>query len=286
MGIQVTTDQKSLYPDLVFNYQEAVPDALIANPLIATISGTIEGDKPYVRVPYIRTDPNAGYVKEGAEIPDGGGQLDEVLIATGKIATIVKQSNESAKFSTASQLIAAGVSRAIATNANSAFLNNPKATTGTEQNGPVGLLNTDGMNQITVTDPTTLVDEIANAKATIGTNGGNPTSIMVNYATESILRKLKDSEGHNLLIDPTKADALTIHGLPVIVDKAMPDNKLFVVAANEIVAAAGSVALSVSQDALFTADSLIRRATWRIGAKAIHPERLAVITLGTTASDK
>lgn len=278
MATQVTNNLKSLYPDQVFLYTEAVPDALIANPLVATVAGEIEGDAPRVRVPYIKTDPTAGFVKEGADITDGGGELDEVLISTGKIATVVKQSNESASFETASQLIAAGVSRSIVTSADNAFLNNAKSSDIETQDGPVGILNTDGI-PVTQTTGEGVVDAVADAKAAIGGNGGIPTAVVCNYATEAILRKLKTTEGKGLLIDPVEAGELSIHGLPVIVNRAMPDKTLLVVSAGEIVAAVGTVNLAVSTDALFTSDSLIRRATWRIGAKVIHANRLAKLTV-------
>lgn len=278
MATQVTNSLKSLYPDQVFVYNEAVPDALIANPLVATVAGEIEGDAPRVRVPYIKTDPTSGFVKEGADITDGGGELDEVLISTGKIATVVKQSNESASFETASQLIAAGVSRSIITSADNAFLNNAKNEDTDAQNGPVGILNTEGI-PATQTTGEGIVDAVADAKAAIGGFGGIPTAIVANYAVEAILRKLKTTDGRGLLIDPVEAGELSIHGLPVIVNRAMPDNTLLVVSAGEIVAAVGTVNLAVSTDALFTSDSLIRRATWRIGAKVIHPNRLAKLTI-------
>lgn len=278
MATQLTNNLKSLYSDQVFAYTEAVPNALIANPLVATVAGEIEGDAPRVRVPYIKTDPTAGFVKEGADITDGGGELDEVLISTGKIATVVKQSNESASFETASQLIAAGVSRSIVTSADNAFLNNAKSDDTDAQNGPVGILNTEGI-PATQTTGEGIVDAVADAKAAIGGNGGIPTAIVANYAVEATLRKLKTTDGKGLLIDPVEAGELSIHGLPVIVNRAMPDNTLLVVSAGEIVAAVGTVNLAVSNDALFTSDSLIRRATWRIGAKVIHPKRLAKLTI-------
>ena len=275
-----TTEEKlkGLYPDQSFPYKEAVPSALILDPRVSTIAGAIEGDAPVIRVPYVKSDPEAGFVKEGAEIQESDGQLDEVLVRTGKIATIIRQSNESASFSTATELIAAGVSRSIVTKADSAFLTNAKAGSEDEQNGPVGLLNVDGLNVIEATE-STLVDSVADAKATIGTNNGTPTAIIVNFKTEATLRKLKDNTKKALLIDPTKADALMLHGLPVIINKAMPDNTMFVVSAAEIIAAVGNVKLAASGDALFSYDSIQRRATWRIGYKPVHADRLAKITI-------
>ena len=91
MTTMTTTDQKSLYPDQVFTYTEVVPEALLLNPAVATMAGEIEGDKPMVRVPYIKTDPVATFVAEGAEIPDGVGMLDEVTLTTGKLALLIQR---------------------------------------------------------------------------------------------------------------------------------------------------------------------------------------------------
>ena len=282
MTTMTTTDQKSLYPDQVFTYTEVVPEALLLNPAVATMAGAIEGDKPMVRVPYIKTDPVATFVAEGAEIPDGGGMLDEVTLTTGKLALLIQRSNESASFNMPSQLIAAGVSRAIVNQADAALLTNAKATGSDEQNGPVGLLNIDGVTTAT-SAPNDIVDAVADAKATIGAKGATPTAVIVGYEMEAALRKLKDTTRKALLIDPTRSDALTLHGLPVIVNKAMPDKTLFVVAAAEIVAAAGPVKLNASDAAVFNRDSVQQRATWRIGYKPIHADRLVKITV-TAAS--
>lgn len=278
MTTMITSDQKSLYPDQVFTYTEVVPEALLLNPAVATIAGEIEGDKPMVRVPYIKTDPVATFVAEGAEIPDGGGMLDEVTLTTGKLALLIQRSNESTTFNMPSQLIAAGVSRAIVNQADAALLTNAKASDSEQQNGPVGLLNIDGLTALTRA-ATDIVDAVADAKATIGAKGATPTAVIVGYGMEAALRKLKDTTGKALLIDPTRADALTLHGLPVIVNKAMPDKTLFVVAAAEIVAAAGPVKLNASDAAVFNRDSVQQRATWRIGYKPIHADRLVKITV-------
>lgn len=281
MTTMKTTDQKSLYPDQVFTYTEVVPEALLLNPAVATMAGAIEGDKPMVRVPYIKTDPVATFVAEGAEIPDGGGMLDEVTLTTGKLALLIQRSNESASFNMPSQLIAAGVSRAIVNQADAALLTNAKATGSDEQNGPVGLLNIDGVTTAT-SAPNDIVDAVADAKATIGAKGATPTAVIVGYEMEAALRKLKDTTRKALLIDPTRADALTLHGLPVIVNKAMPDKTLLVVAAAEIVAAAGPVKLNASDAAVFNRDSMQQRATWRIGYKPIHADRLVKITVSAS----
>lgn len=278
MTTMTTSDQKSLYPDQVFTYTEVVPEALLLNPAVATIAGEIEGDKPMVRVPYIKTDPVATFVAEGAEIPDGGGMLDEVTLTTGKLALLIQRSNESTTFNMPSQLIAAGVSRAIVNQADAALLTNAKASNSEQQNGPVGLLNIDGLTALT-SAATDIVDAVADAKATIGAKGATPTAVIVGYGMEAALRKLKDTTGKALLIDPTRSDALTLHGLPVIVNKAMPDKTLFVVAAAEIVAAAGPVKLNASDAAVFNRDSMQQRATWRIGYKPIHADRLVKITV-------
>ncbi|MFT8652342.1 MAG: phage major capsid protein [Bifidobacterium aquikefiri] len=271
-----TTEQKGLYPDLTFPYTDAVPDALIVNPAIATVAGIIEGDKPQIRVPYVKTDPTSGFTAEGSEIADGGGVLDEVLVTTGKIATIVTQSNESATFSTASQLIASGVSRSITTSANGAFLTNPAAST----LGSTGLLNTTGMLTPDAAALADIIDLIADTRAQIETNGGTPTAILVSPLVEAALRKLKDATGGTYILgNPSQNNALSIFALPVIANKSITANTLLIDSAAEVVAAVGNINVASSTDAAFTSDSIVRRATWRIGHNVIHPDRLAKLTI-------
>jgi HK97 family phage major capsid protein len=275
-----TTNQKGIYSDLVFPYVEAVPDALIVNPAIATVAGIIEGDKPQIRVPYVKTDPSSGFTAEGSEITDGGGVLDEVLVTTGKIATIVTQSNESATFSTASQLIASGVSRSIATSANGAFLTNPIATGSNPQLGSIGLLNTTGMLTPDAVALAGIIDLIADTRAQIETNGGTPTAILVSPLVEAALRKLKDTTGGTYILgNPSQNNALSIFALPVIANKSITANTLLIDSAAEVVAAVGNIHVASSTDAAFTSDSIVRRATWRIGHNVIHPDRLAKLTI-------
>lgn len=271
----LTTDQKGIYPDQTFNYYEAVPEALIVNPLITTVAGVIEGDRPLIRVPYVKTDPTSGFVAEGAEIPDGGGVLDEVLVSSGKIALLLQQSNESRSFQSAEELISAGVSRSIMNRADALLLgNNP---TGDDMT-PKGLLHVDGITEVT-TPEAGIVDAVADAKATIGANGGDPTAIVVGYQMDATLRKLKDTTGKGLLIDPTHGGDLTLHGLPVIVNQGMENDSILIVSAKEVVAAVGRITLTDSDSAVFNRDSVQRRATWRIGWKPVHANRLAKISV-------
>lgn len=274
----MTTEEqlKGLYPDAVFPYQEAAPMALLSDPRVASFAAIIEGDAPRLRVPFVKTPPTAGFVREGMEIPDGGGWLDEISINTGKLALIVCRSNESTKFNTATQLVSSGISTAMSEQADWALLNNPKAADPDEQNGSIGLLLTEGMVTVTAGNENDIVAAVADAKAQVGTNGGIPTAILCNYNTEADLRKLWAASGY-VLADATRADAISIHGVPVIVNKAMPDNKLFMVSAHEIPFASTGVQMATSSEANFLKDGTVYRATWRFGAKIVHPNRCAII---------
>lgn len=280
MATQITTPQKGLYPDSVFNYAEAVPGSLVLNPAVATVAGQVAGDEPQLRVPYIKTEFVAGFTPEGEEISDGGGELDEVLVNTAKVATIVTQSNESATFQTASQLIAAGVSRSLVTKADSAFLLNAKAEEGQPQLGSVGLLNLDGLTSIEDVAFANLVDEIAQSKATVEALGGTPTAILTSPALSARLRTLKSTDGGTYVLgSPTESGQLSIFSLPVVVSRFVPDDTLVIVSASELVAAVGDVKLAVSTDAKFTSDSIVRRATWRIGFNLVHADRIVKLVV-------
>lgn len=68
-----TTDTAAAWSPDVYSYAPAdvVPQALILN--TSTVSGTIEGDEPSLRVAYVADSESADYVAEGAVIPDQEG---------------------------------------------------------------------------------------------------------------------------------------------------------------------------------------------------------------------
>lgn len=75
------------------------------------------------------------------------------------------------------------------------------------------------------------------------------------------------------------AAARTLYSLPVYVSPAMAAGSAFIVSKSDLIAAVGTIGLTTSAEAAFTADSLVHRITWRIGWNAVHPNRFAKIAI-------
>src|SRR5690625_2043273 len=120
-------------PDLVsFPPADTVGDAVVLQ--ASTLVGSIEGDEPSVRCPFVSDDGSPGFVDEGAQIGDAEQAFSETVITTGKLATVGKYSFETLAQQNAAQLITQSLNRSIVTAADEAFLGN--------SSDPLGLLNT------------------------------------------------------------------------------------------------------------------------------------------------
>ncbi|WP_456789765.1 phage major capsid protein [Cellulomonas sp. P5_C5] len=262
---------KGLYPDRTFLARDVVPDALIY--LVATIAGSIEGDEPAVRVPYVAEDPTVGFVPEGAEITVDDPTLDEIEVRTGKLAVITRMSNEAATYGDANQLIANSLSRAVTVKGDTAFLSNPAVP------GPPGLLNVPG-----IADGGTLgadLDAVLDAITAVEVNGGTVTNIVTDPASWGVIGSIKAQTGSAvpLLGAPAEQTERRLYGVPVVVSAQMPPGNLLVVDRSQVIAAVGPVKLATSPDVYFTSDSLARRVTWRIGWGVVRPDRLAKVSV-------
>lgn len=270
---------KGLYPDQTFIAQEVVPEALIYE--ITTVVGSIEGDEPAIRVPYVKEDPHVGFVLEGDPIYAENPQLDEVVIRTGKLATIVRQTNESASYTDANTLNAASMARSITVSGNNALLSSTPSSQVTTE--PVGLMLTEGL-----ADAPTLgdnLDAIGDAITAVEVAGGTATHIVVSPAAWGHIRSLKSGTGSNLPLIGAPADQTErrMFGLPVIVSHQMPTaagaENVLIVDKSNILSAVGAIKLATSSEYYFGSDSLARRATWRIGWQVLDPKRLARVAI-------
>lgn len=262
---------KGLYPDQTFQAADVVPDALIYT--ITTVAGNIEGDEPAIRVPYVKTDPTVGFVPEGDPINETAPELDELVIRTGKLAVLTRQTNESATYPDAAALNASSMARALTIKGNTALLGNPAADA-----QPTGLLNIPG-----ITDAGTLgtnLDSIGEAITSVEVAGGNATHVLVDPQTFGAIRAMKSGDGSNmpLLGAAGEQTGRTIYGVPVIVSPQMPAGTILVIDRANIISAAGPIKLATSDAVYFDRDSLARRATWRIGWDVLDPARIAKIS--------
>ena len=277
MAIQTTpSSPKAWAPDqTAFVPADVVPDALILN--TATVVGSIEGDEPAIRVPFVADDGVVGFVAEGAEIPDANQEFDEVVVLTGKVAALGKYSYETLAQPEAAKMVVDSLSRSVVTKANAAYLGNLEAGP-----GPTGLLNTPGIIDFETPIGDDL-DQLVDAVSFIELDGGTATHVIANPTVWATLSKLKRATDSNesLVGAGTVAATRALLGLPVLVTPAMPADSLLVVDRSAVIGAQSPVRLARSDDAYFSSDSIGVRVTWRLGWSVMHPTRVAKLT--TTA---
>lgn len=269
-------DQPSTYsPD------DAIPNALILS--TSTVSGRIEGDQPVIKVPYV-DDGAAAFVPEGTEIPESDPGLDEVDVATGKIAQLVRLSREQYLQDRTSGLIMSSVQRAVTNAADAAYLTQAVPASG-QITPPAGLLNISGVT--TQPDAVTAdLDPLIDLVATLEEKGATPTHIVTSPTTWASLRKLKTASASNesLLGAGTEDAQRLLLDLPVLTSRFVPAGTGLVIDSTAVVSAVGQVVVTQSDQVYFTSDSIGVRCTFRFGQNVVRPERLGVFTVTDAAA--
>ncbi|WP_137875247.1 phage major capsid protein [Rhodococcus sp. Q] len=247
---------------------DVVPDALILQ--TSTLVGSIEGDAPAVRVPFVVDDGTAGFTAEGDPIADAAQAFSQTVIMTDKVAALGKYTYEALQQPEAARLIVDSLSRSVVKKANAAYLGNAS--------NPAGLLNTAG-----ITDGGAVggnLDTLVDAVAGIEAEGGTASHIIAAPDAWAALQKLKTATGsaQNLLGAGTAAGERSILGVPVLVTPAMPDAGLLVIDNRSVLSAQSQIRLARSEDAFFANDVIAVRVTWRLGWAVMHPTRVAKLT--------
>lgn len=264
-------------PDVTtFHAEDVVPDALIN--LCSTVSGTVEGDAPSVRVAYV-DDDDAAFIAEAAEIPESEPALSEVLVFTGKVSQLIRLSREQFNQDGTADQLSKSVGRALVKKADQAFLSQA-APVGPAVSPAAGLLNVAGIENggVVAGDLDILVDLIATLQA----NGGTPTHIVLDPLGWAELRKFKtDATASNVsLLGAGTTDAVPmLLSLPVIVNAQAPALTGAVIDKAAVVSAVGPVSVAVSEHQYFSSDSVALRATWRIGQNIVRPDRVGKFTI-------
>lgn len=285
MAITTPTSATAWRPDVIAAWQFGVmiPDALVAQ--TSTVVGTVQGDQPYVRVPYISADPPASFYPEGSTIVGGDPTMSEVAFQTGKLAALSRLSNESLRqpLDVASALFTS-FQRSLRRQANRVYLSNP-VTAGQ----PTGLVNTPGIHVGGALGAN--LDGVADAIAFIESNDGSADYVIMDPLSWGSLRKMKaTSSGGTPLLGPPSADGTrALFGVPVVVSSQMPftapvgttagSGSVLVVDKLAVVSAFSDVELARSTDVYFASDSTGLRATCRIGFGVLFPNRIAKLSV-------
>lgn len=271
-----TNENKGLFPDQqrVLDF-EGVPDAIATNPLVATQTAAVQGDVPTLYVPFVETDPTADIVAEGAEIAESNGTQNQLAIRTHKIATLLKITNEAAKYTDAANMIELGAMRAMTAKADAVFLN-ATGSAGT----PTGIAAMDGVTTVTPTKLTDLgaVLEVLSATTDLG---ASVTSMAMRYSTWARLCALTASDGRPLIApDVTTTAAPMLYSVPVIVNNTVPADTILTFSAKDIVVSVSDIEAEEHED--IRTDSKLLRLTMRLGFGVTHAERIGKIVLPAT----
>lgn len=268
MATQTTPSTPAAWsPDVVaYTPGDVVPDALLLQ--TSTVVGSIEGDQPAVRVPFVVDDGTAAIVAEGTVIADAAQDFDEAVVTTSKVSALGKYSYETLAQPNAAQMVVESLQRSIIRKADEIYLTNASA--------PAGLLTTAGITDAGTigTDLDTLVDAIAG----IEDAGGMASNIICSPTTWATVSKLKTATGSaQPLVTPdvTQPGTRQLLGVPVAVTPAMSDGDLLVVDRSTVISAVGEVRVARSEDAFFSSDVVAIRLTWRIGFAVQRPTRIA-----------
>lgn len=280
MAINNTTGTSaySWSPDLVtFNANDVIPEALVLQ--TSTVSGSVEGDAPSVRVPFVK-DAAAEFAAEGDEIPEADPELAETVVYTGKVSQLVRLSREQWTQYGTESLMSTSVARAVTNRANQAYVAQADPSGGNTP--PAGLANITGVIDGGAIDAD--LDALADAFAAIETNGGMPTHIIASPQAWGALRKLKTGTDRNIsLLGAGTSDAeKRLLGIPVLTTPALTGTDLMVIDQSAVVSAVGAVNVMTSEHAYFSSDSIALRCTFRFGANTVYPDRIAKLTVETT----
>lgn len=270
------TSARAWAPDVTtFAAADVIPDALILQ--ASTVSGSIEGDDPALRVAYV-DDAAAEFVAEADPIPEANPALNEVTVYTGKVSQLVRLSNEQYRQAGTAGTLSQSVRRAVITRANQAFLTQA-APTSPAVTPPAGLLNATGIEDGgAVADD---LDALVDLFATIEANGGQVSHLIMAPDAWASLRKFKTGTGSaaGLLGAGTEDATRMLLDAPVIVSSAMTDGTGLAIDRGAVVSAVGPVRVATSEHAYFSSDSVGLRCTWRIGWNLVRPDRVGKFTV-------
>lgn len=249
--------------DLVIRPVQAQSIALQAATVIRTNSS-------HFRIPVVASDPSAGWVAEGAEISPSDATLVEIDVVPRKLAGLSIVSNELAADSSpeATEIVANGLARDIATKLDQAFFGNTTA------NGPAGIQSlastaVDRGASWANLDPFTAATFAAEA------TGAQITAWCANPADAALLANLKEATGSNkplLGSDPTQPGKRLIGGIPVLVSPAVTVGTVWGIPRDRVVVVVrNDVQLETDGSQYFSSDRTAIRAKLRVGIGWPHP---------------
>lgn len=234
------------------------------------------------RIPKLTADATAAWVAEGAEITPSDPTVSELTVTPSKVAGLTVLSSELAADSSnpaAANLIGNSLVNDVANQIDAAFFGN------TTTNGPSGL----GSITPTAVDAGTAytsLDPFAEAISQLQQKGSRATAFLVNPTLALVLAQLKEDSTISLkpLLqpDPTQPGKQLVFGVPLVVNKHVPDDTVWAVDASRIVVVMRSdTSVETSDQVYFTSDRIAVRTTCRIGFGFPYEAGLVKISLSS-----
>lgn len=266
-----------LSPDrTVFHPLDVLQDSLVH--LCTTPIVTPYNDRETVRIPYVSDYEPAGFVAEGAEIPQGEFSTDEVTVKSRKIAQSHALSNElvSTPNNGVETILSTTMVNALVAAANTAFL--------TSLEDPYG------MNTLTDrTDAGALADDLdpfTDAFAALEGEGANLNNVWIiaHPLDWAVIAKMKAATGSNqtlLTSNPAAPGTRNIDGIPVHTSRFAERGTITIGDRANIPAAYSELMMESDKSALFAFDSVMFRSKFRTGWSVMNPARVATLTVAT-----
>ncbi|WP_084021542.1 phage major capsid protein [Mycobacterium avium subsp. hominissuis] len=241
--------------------EQTIPQSILIQ--ATTKAGEVEGDDVFVRVPMINLDADTGFVPEGNDIPEADPDLSELVIATGKVAVLVRISREQLVQPAASEVVSNEIRRSVLKKVDWALLQQP-APVAPATFPPAGLIAKAAVTGAVVDNLDAVVDAVASIEAL----GGSCTNIVASPDAWAFVAKLKTATESNqsLIGAGVESAQRTLLSIPVNVTSAMPSGFLLALDKTKTLSAYGSIQVARSEHAYFNSDSWALRATLRFGA--------------------
>lgn len=274
---------------------QAAPQALALNPLVASSVPAPQGDQTFVRVPFVGADPTAQVVREGEEIPLDDSTRAEAHVYSQKVGLLMQVSREAYGqqlagdannlTANASDLFTESLRRAVTSKLDHLFCT--YADTDPESPYAPGIAVDRTAAVIDAGSITDNLDPLTDALAAVADNGAAPTCILTSNSGWARLQKLKYSDNRPIVNPNAQEGALPqLAGLPVVRSAAMPKDTLMILDATNIISTVNDVQVDVDSSMFFSRDAVAVRVIGRIGWAVIQRGRLARLTIGQPDTGK
>ncbi|WP_457171554.1 phage major capsid protein [Mycobacteroides abscessus] len=281
--VTTTNSPDSFHPNEVALAPEvAIPQSLILQ--CTTVIGTVTGDDRFTVCPFVSTEGQPAYVKEGDELAEANPNKSEITIMSGKVGYFERVSREQLMDPVAGKILNDDMNRSLANRANGVFINQP-APTSPAVWPPAGLLARGTHGTDPVEDNLDLVSlAIAEVQSLPGGDDAD-LRILVDPIGWANLNIQKKSTGSNesLLGSGAEATERRLKGVQVIVTSSMPILTMAVLDRRRVLSAVGPVLAATSEHAEFTSENIVARMSIRFGIEVNDARAVQVLPVAPRA---